>query len=98
LGPEYTKNTYEYFKDSIKRVVRSTSPAEIYYDYQMEKFFEEVGYSLEKLSDRAPKDCNPTSIRRAAREVFDTLYCYELIQIPREIFKRASKYYVKTTY
>jgi len=59
---------------------------------QMQEFYASVGYPLERLVRKAPIGIKEQAIIRAAEEIFDRLYCYELIEIPSKIFNLADTY------
>ena len=57
-------------------------------------FYRQVGLPLEMMVARRPPGASEESVLKAAEEVFDS-GCYQLIQMPREIWRRAVTYQPK---
>ena len=58
---------------------------------EIPEFYRDVGMPLEQLVDRRPPGSSQESVLKAAEEVFDS-GCYQLIEMPREIWRRATNY------
>ena len=58
---------------------------------EIAEFYRDVGIPLEQLVDRKPRGASRQSVLKAAEEVFDS-GCYQLIEMPRAIWRKAIDY------